>query len=517
MTPLVVGLATANTLVALAFFAIGGLIVTGLIRERRLGFNALGTATAFVFLSCAAGHGLHAQHYLASFDLYLHIPDLGPQLLVDGFTVAAGFAYLAQRRRHGLVIRGPHALLDFARRLEMAEALREIGQDIAGQTDLDKLLLRLARHAHDLLNADYAAVVTVDAAGATRRQVVGIHDSGWDDDAWQAAVFLSDMTGARGVLSSREPVLIEDFRALPPSACDRCVIHKAEGARTLLAVPIPRGERVIGSLMVGYRSVHRLGEREVASMAALASQATVAVENARLITSLREADRLKAEFLSAAAHELKSPITSIAGWTQILLTRDALGPKERRGLEVILRQAHRMTQLSDDLIMAVNLQPSEPTLAAEWFDLGALVERLVQEQREMTERHTFRVLASGPLHVKADERLVGEVIRRLLENALRYSPAGGAIEVEVRRTDAEAVVAVRDQGIGIPPERQQHVFEPFYEAVPSGQPGYQSTVSLGLYVGKRVVEAHRGRIWVKSESGSGSTFFFTLPLAPYVQ
>src|SRR5512133_2290954 len=156
------GLATANTVISLAFFAIGGLIATGLIRERRLGFNALGTATAFVFLTCATGHGMHAEHYIFSSDLYVQDPDLWHQLLVDSFTLLAGLAYLAQRRRHRLVIRGPHALLDFERRLEMAEALREIGQDIAAQTDLDELLQVLARHARALLHADYAAVVIVD-------------------------------------------------------------------------------------------------------------------------------------------------------------------------------------------------------------------------------------------------------------------------------------------------------------------------------------------------------------------
>jgi signal transduction histidine kinase len=509
----VVGLATANTLIALAFLAIGGLIVTGLLRERRLGFNALGTATAFVFLSCATGHGMHAGHYVLFPDFYHQAADLAPQLAVDGFTLFAGLAYLAQRRRHGLVIRGPHALLDYARRLEMAEALREIGQDIAAQTDLDALLQRLAGHAQALLNADYAAVVIVDAAGASRRQVVGVEEKGWDDDAWQAAVFLEDSAVSKGVATSREPVLVEDFHALPGFATQECAIHTTAGARTLLAVPIMRGEQVIGSLMVGYQSVHRLGEREVASTAALASQATVAVENARLIASLREADRLKAEFLSAAAHELKTPITSISGWAQILMAKGHNEPDERRGLEVIQRQARRMTLLTEDLIKAVNLQPGEPALALEWFDLTSLAEQLAQEQRELTAHFTYSVIAPDHHQVKADPSLVGEVMRRLLENAVRYSPAGGTIVLEIQPAGGETLVSIRDQGIGISAERQSHVFEPFFEPVPSGSFGYQSTVSLGLYVSQRVVTAHGGRIWVESEPGKGSTFSFTLPSA----
>jgi signal transduction histidine kinase len=493
--------------------AIGGLIVTGLVRERRLGFNALGTATALVFLSCATGHGMHAGHYVLFPDFYHQAADLAPQLAVDGITLFAGLAYLAQRRRHGLVIRGPHALLDYARRLEMAEALREIGQDIAAQTDLDALLQRLAGHARALLNADYAAVVIVDAAGSPRRQIVGVDENGWDDDAWQTAVFLQDSAIGKGVASSREPVLVEDFRALPAFATQECAIHKAEGARTLLAVPIARGDQVIGSLMVGYHSVHRLGERELASTAALASQATVAVENARLIANLREADRLKAEFLSAAAHELKTPITSISGWTQILMAKGEHEPDGRRGLEVIQRQARRMTLLTEDLIKAVNLQPGEPALAPEWFDLSNLAEQLAQEQRELTAHFVFRVITPGPHQVRADASLIGEVIRRLLENAVRYSSAGDTIVLEIRPVAGETVVSVRDQGVGITAERQSHVFEPFFEPVPSGSSGYQSTVSLGLYVSKRVVSAHGGRIWVESEPGKGSTFSFTLPSA----
>ncbi len=510
-------LGATNALIALAFFAIGGLISVGLMRERNLGFNALGTATAFIFLTCASGHAIHAGHYIASPTAHGQDAISYSQTLADSVTLLAGIAYLAQRRRHGLVIQGPHALLDFQRRLEVAEALRDSGQDIAAQTDLDDLLNRLARHACACLGADYTVVVAFDRFGLVHRQILG-QRTAWDKADWLEAAFLAQAKPAATVTAGK-PLVIEDLLAKQASDFGRHSPHRLEGARSLLAVPIARGGEVFGSLVVAYRRVRRLREQQLSVAAVLASQAAVSMENVRLITNLRLTDRLKDEFLAAAAHEMKTPVTTISGWTQLLLKREAREPKEqKRALEIILHQSQRIARLTEDLLTAVRLTSGPPKLALrpERFDLVALAsgigEETIAQADPTTAKHRFQLAASGVLPVEADRQLIRMVVNHLLENAVRYSPEGGDVEVSVGRTAAGAQVSVKDHGVGISQERLPHAFEPFYEPVPAGQPGYVGVISLGLYLSRQIVEAHGGSIWAESEPGAGSTFSFTLPL-----
>lgn len=501
-------IAAANAIISLSFFIIAGLIVTGLFRDRSLGTNPLGVATAFVFFTCASGHAFHTQHYVMNPELFMGDTDLWQQLAVDLATVVAGLSYLAQRRRFGLVIRGTHPMLDYQRRLQMAEALREIGQDIAAQTNVDKLLRRVVQHARRQLGADYAAIVALDAHGRPTRQVTGTRTVGWDNDSWNEAVFLA----GKGV-ASRRPVVVADVLAASGGDKSRRAIHLAENGRSILAVPILSGDRVGGSLMVAWRILRNPTSEDVSSLAALASQAAVAIENARLIENLRQADLVKDEFLSAAAHELKTPVTAIKGWAEILLRPGAERMDQRGALETIRRQADRMTRLSEDLIAVARLQPGLPLVSRERIDVGALLLESVKLARRVENRREISLAVADSLIVEADPRLIAELLSRLLENAMRYSPAGRPVEVQARREGANAVVSVTDHGVGIPSERQAHVFEPFYEPVPPGKPGYVGIVSLGLHLSKQIVDAHGGRIWFANGGDGGATFSFSLPLA----
>jgi signal transduction histidine kinase len=122
------------------------------------------------------------------------------------------------------------------------------------------------------------------------------------------------------------------------------------------------------------------------------------------------------------------------------------------------------------------------------------------------------VEGAGSITVAGDRQRMGDVVAHLLENAIRYSPPGGSIEVELRSDGREAMVQVRDEGPGIPVERQPHVFEPLYEPLPPGAPGYTGVVGLGLHLSWQIIEAHGGRIWLESQPGEGTTFCFSVPL-----
>jgi signal transduction histidine kinase len=206
----------------------------------------------------------------------------------------------------------------------------------------------------------------------------------------------------------------------------------------------------------------------------------------------------------------------IQGRAQRTLKVDAREELARAGLEQILHAAERIDHLVDDLVAVLRVHPGGTALHRERFDLGNLTRELVEGTARTTEHYRFDVNSTEPMPVEADRALIGEVLSRFLENGMRYAPEGGRIEVRVRRQGDEAVVSVEDHGFGIARERQRHVFEPFYELIPAGTPGYVGLVSLGLYLSKQIIEAHGGRVSFVSVPGQGSTFSFSLPLRDVV-
>jgi signal transduction histidine kinase len=240
----------------------------------------------------------------------------------------------------------------------------------------------------------------------------------------------------------------------------------------------------------------------------------MAAQLTTLYDEQRQSLRLREEFMQAAAHELKTPISTIRSSVHLLLAEQgARDPQERRTLEIIRRQSRRMTLLVEDLLMVTRLGSAAPQLNRTRVDVDRLGDESVRRAAELSEKHAISWKAEGQLAVDTDAELLGAVLVRLLENAVGASPGGGPIDLAARREGGEVVVSVADRGVGIPLERQAHVFEPFFETVPSGRPGYTGVVSLRLHLCKRIMDALGGRLWFVSTPFEGSTFSFSLPLA----
>jgi signal transduction histidine kinase len=175
------------------------------------------------------------------------------------------------------------------------------------------------------------------------------------------------------------------------------------------------------------------------------------------------------------------------------------------------RSTRRLGRLVEHLLAAVWMAPGMPKLERDRFDLRELVAERIEGASRTTE-HAIQLEATGSFIINADRQRMGEVVTHLLENAIRYSPPDGPIEVRLQGLSGEALVSVSDHGPGIPPERQPHVFEPLYEPLPPGADGYSGVVGLGLHLSWQIVEAHAGRIWVESTPGEGATFRFSVPL-----
>ncbi|MBI4317940.1 MAG: sensor histidine kinase [Chloroflexi bacterium] len=224
---------------------------------------------------------------------------------------------------------------------------------------------------------------------------------------------------------------------------------------------------------------------------------------------VQKALRLREEFLTVASHELRTPLTIVKGYSQWLMTREDDEGK-RKALETIVRQVDRMAELVQDMLDVSQIQAGRLEFRKQRFDLVALAEEVSDRIQRLTEKHRLLVTAQPPVIVEADRERVAVVLTNLIDNAVRYSPAGGNVETRVWRNE-EAVVSVRDYGLGIPRGLQPRLFEPFYQIYPAIA-GYGG-LGLGLYIAKQIVERHSGRIWFESEESKGSTFYFALPLS----
>jgi signal transduction histidine kinase len=233
----------------------------------------------------------------------------------------------------------------------------------------------------------------------------------------------------------------------------------------------------------------------------------------REVTWESQAERLRTALVATVSHELRAPLTTIAGYAATLLQAGPWAPEaEREMLEIVAQSAATLGGLVDNLLDAATMEAGDLRLQREPVRLERLAQRLAGQRQRLAPAHFFVVEAEPGLPLAdADPARIEQVVANLVENAIKYSPRGGPINLHIY-ADAEGMlsVSVSDRGIGIAPEHAERLFERFYRA---DSDAVRSTkgVGLGLFICRRIVEAHGGRIWVASSPGAGSTFAFTVP------
>lgn len=238
------------------------------------------------------------------------------------------------------------------------------------------------------------------------------------------------------------------------------------------------------------------------------------VHNIRDVTARKEFDRLKDEFLSVAAHELKTPLTSLKGYAQATLRRiQDVDDREAeiRALKVIVSQTDRMADLVNDLLEVSRIQSGQLELRRDRLDLGGPAQEVIEHLQITTDRHRLDLAVDGVVRVIGDYARIEQVFFNLIHNAIKYSPDGGDVVIRVKAQDGLATVSVKDSGVGIPREKQTLLFDRFYRAH-AGNASFGG-LGLGLHISREIVRNLGGEMWVDSEGGNGSTFYFTLPLA----
>lgn len=235
---------------------------------------------------------------------------------------------------------------------------------------------------------------------------------------------------------------------------------------------------------------------------------------ARDITEQKRDDQRKNDFIGMASHELKTPLTSLIALIQVLHVKLKGGPDEfvTNALAKAAQQGRKMTSLINGFLNVSRLESGKIVIEKQRFDLTDLVREMIGDIRMTVTSHSFVFDPLSEIKLIADHDKIGAVISNLLSNAVKYSPKGQLVTVTCERNDKEVIVSVRDEGMGINPEDKAKLFDRYYR-VASEHTRHISGFGVGLYLSAEIIERHDGRIWVESEKGVGSTFYFALPLA----
>lgn len=231
------------------------------------------------------------------------------------------------------------------------------------------------------------------------------------------------------------------------------------------------------------------------------------------ISERKELERRKDEFIGMASHELKTPITSLKAFAQLLQRR-----LEKEGMSEVVpylarmeTQLNTLTKLVNDLLDVSKIQAGRLDYAQETVDLDALVHEVVELLQQTTTTHTIRLSGASQAHIIGDRDRLSQVFTNLLTNAIKYSPQAQHVDVQIVPSAETVTVSVRDYGVGIPRTHQSKIFERFYRAQDSRNKTFPG-LGMGLYISQQIVELHGGKLEVASEEGKGATFSVTLPL-----
>jgi len=405
------------------------------------------------------------------------------------------------------------------RRRQEAETLRKATAALTSALDINQVLDGILVHLKQVIPYNSAALFLLQGEWT---RVVAARGSE-DVERVLGQDFPADNALFREMQRTQQPLCLADAQADP----------RFQGwgdtryVRGWMGAPLVVRGKVIGYLTVDSQRVDAYGEAEIALARALANQAAVAIENARLFfetqrraeelaTALErqeELDRLKSEFIQNVSHELRTPLAIIRGYTE-LLENDELGKlqaDQHKAISIIARRSYMLTRLVDDFATLQETETKE--IRRERVNLAGLAHAMLADFEIAAREAELSLTAEVPsdlILVYGIPAHLQRMLDNLLTNAVKFTPAGGSVAVRIWQEKGNVILEVADTGVGIPSDQLERIFERFYQIDGSTTRRYGGT-GLGLALVKEVVEAHSGQVTVKSTLGQGSTFRVTLP------
>lgn len=443
-----------------------------------------------------------------------YVPDYGPDGTVRGMVVLVEDITARVRSQEG------------QRLLVAAGAL------LSSSLDYATTLAQVARLTVPAL-ADYTIVYLADAGGQIVRSA-SVHrnpeqerllaelDQRYSIDAHADIPLTEVLSTGRSVL--RHEVGAELLTQLARDADHQRLIESL-GTQAFMIVPIQAHGRIMGAMLcASTNAAHTYTPEDLRLAEELAYRAALAIDNAMLYQATsaardlaEEAIRLRDLFFSVASHELKTPLTSLLLQIQLLQRRSQrnanLSDQDQRTLDIVASQAQRLDRMITSLLDVSRIELGQLSLTLAPVDLCALARRVVAEVQPTSEAHPIVCETPAvPLIVAGDELRLEQVLQNLLQNAIKYSPDGGQIEVVVAAQDRQISLTVADQGIGLPADALLKIFDRFYRAS-NADPRQISGMGVGLYVVKEIVRLHGGSVRAERRAGGGSSFIVCVPQA----
>ena len=441
----------------------------------------------------------------------------GWRLRKDGSPFWANVVITALQDERGRLVGYAKVTRDLSERRrneERLEVLQAVTDTALAHLALDDMLKAIVDRVAEQLEVDTAVILIATEDGST---LVARAAHGLEEEVERGVRIPVGQGFAGKVASEGRPILLDDVtraNVLNP-------ILREKGVRSLVGVPLRTRDRLVGILHVGAFEPHRFTANDVEIVSLVADRIAVAVENAELFEAARRAEhiaaefetavRMRDEFLSVAAHELKTPLTAAKTAAQ-LLTRTfretRLTATQKRALETVERQIGKLSRLASQLLDTVRLESGRLDIEREELDVVDVVRGAAEQAQATSDQHTFTIDAPSELRINGDALRLEQVLTNLFDNAVKFSPEGGPIEVGVKRMVTTAVITVRDHGIGVNREDRPKLFEQFYQAHPN-----RSGLGLGLYISRHIVERHGGTMYAEQPEGRGTRFVISLPLA----
>ena len=235
------------------------------------------------------------------------------------------------------------------------------------------------------------------------------------------------------------------------------------------------------------------------------------------ITRLKQLEKIRQDFVANVSHELRTPLTTIKGYAETLLDGALKEDQAFQFVQVIQRHTDRLTKIVEDLLMLSKIETKEFQLKIETIFLPNLIDDIIDFVKKPAEKKRISLSRHdmpSSLVIRADRSYLEQILINLLDNAIKYTPEGGSVNVSAIEKDSKDIqFSIEDNGIGIPKEDLSRIFERFYR-VDKGRSKELGGTGLGLSIVKHLVQAHGGRVWVESQLGKGSIFYFTLPIRP---
>jgi PAS domain S-box-containing protein len=441
----------------------------------------------------------------------------------DGTPLRIAAAITQVKDEHGNVLGVTEINRDVTEQYYLEENLRflaEASKVLSSSLDYRATLATVAQLGVPQI-ADWCAVDILAETGAIEQLAVAHVDP--EKVAWARELNRANPpdpdapTGVPNVLRSGKsefiPVVTEEMILAAVKNEEELALVRRIGFSSVMIVPLRVRERTIGAItFVAAESGRHYTGADLAFAEEVANRAALAVENARLYAEAQRAIATRDEFMSLAAHELKTPVTSLKMYTQVLRRQSA-----RRGeadavarFDKMDRQIDRLTGLINDLLNVARIEGGRLEYMDEDVDVGAVVRDAVEMIQPTTERHRIEVVGAVERTVWGDRERLGQVVTNLLTNAIKYSPQADRVIVSLGEADGMATIQVRDFGIGIAPEHQERIFEQFYRASDPFEKSYPG-LGLGLFIASEIVKRHGGTITVESAPGAGATFTVALP------